>query len=747
MITREQIKLFLQNIASSHYNIHTFGWGDVPDLLAREKVIYPYMMVTPVPSTFEDGYINYGYLVSIADRIREGNQNEVEVDSDTFNIMMQVITQIDNLLYNDVDLVKGQTITPFMEAHRHRVSGHFSELQIRVKYNYDACAIPSDEVPLPLPPPPSCAVANYRVEYENGTLIEAGTIPSGGSKTIEVPDPSICANATWELRDEDGVLLDSGSVASGGSVTIEAPNADLLIRNSLNQTLYNLSLLSGSSGNQTIGDSSIRLEDSVGTLIANSSVVAEGSATIAAPDGTVSVRKSDGVEIYSVDVRSNGTASQNVADSAIANSDASYSVNVLAEGSLVLPDSQINVNSVDSGDVVSVKTIDVNITDGVDPVTPTSVGLVGNTLTIEVPSGGAVMNVDFSADKVTADVGEVITFTDLTDNSPTHWSWRFDNAGVSIAQNPTFSFLTTGFKNITLLAGKVGAGGVEIKNSFIEILLPLLLDAFPNAAAAYSLRKMRAAYTGSAIRVRRSSDNTEQDIGFNGSNGLDTTALTTFVGAGNGFVTTWYDQSGNGRDVTQTSSANQPQIVSSGIVVSKNSKPSLDFDGTNDTLFRSGNFLGGSAASGFAVSSFDNNTRAAREIIYGMQDTSGARYDFLVARQASNAASPLTQNAIDFYVEGTFGSSTFTVTDTNQKLYSMIYENNVVRKLFVNTIDVNSGANNQGILDDGTDFYIGSDIIGDFYIDGKIQEVVIYNANQTANQALIETNINTYYGI
>jgi hypothetical protein len=462
MITREQIKLFLQNIASSHYNIHTFGWGDVPDLLARENVIYPYMMVTPVPSTFEDGYINYGYLVSIADRIREGNQNEVEVDSDTFNIMMQVITQIDYLLYNDVDLVKGQTITPFMEAHRHRVSGHFSELQIRVKYNYDACAIPSDEVPLPLPPPPSCAVANYRVEYENGTLIEAGTIPSGGNKTIEVPNPDICANATWELRDEDGNLLDSGSVASGGSVTIEAPNADLLIRNSLNQTLYNLSLLSGSSGTQTIGDSSIRLEDSVGTLIANSSVVAEGSATIAAPDGTVSVRKSDGVEIYSVDVRSNGTASQNVADSvavikdsanttlksenikatesenivvndsSVENSDASYSVSVLAEGSLVVPDSQINVNSVDSGDVVSVKTIDINLTDGVDPVTPTSVGLVGNTLTIEVPSGGGSYDID-----TTDRFGNVLPTIIVSADTTLNWnSYDFADLYLSRLVNP-----------------------------------------------------------------------------------------------------------------------------------------------------------------------------------------------------------------------------------------------------------------------------------------------------------------------
>jgi hypothetical protein len=34
------------------------------------------------------------------------------------------------------------------------------------------------------------------------------------------------------------------------------------------------------------------------------------------------------------------------------------------------------------------------------------------------------------------------------------------------------------------------------------------------AAAAYSLRKLRAAYTGSAVRVRRSSNNAELDIGF-----------------------------------------------------------------------------------------------------------------------------------------------------------------------------------------------------------------------------------------
>ena len=57
----------------------------------------------------------------------------------------------------------------------------------------------------------------------------------------------------------------------------------------------------------------------------------------------------------------------------------------------------------------------------------------------------------------------------------------------------------------------------------------LLLDTYPNAAVAYSLRKLRTAYTGSAIRVRRSVDNAEQDIAFVG-NDLDTTTMLDFVG-------------------------------------------------------------------------------------------------------------------------------------------------------------------------------------------------------------------------
>ena len=92
--------------------------------------------------------------------------------------------------------------------------------------------------------------------------------------------------------------------------------------------------------------------------------------------------------------------------------------------------------------------------------------------------------------------------------------------------------------------------------------------------SAYSVRKVVPAYIGNALRVRRSSDNAEQDIGFSGDD-LDTTSLLSFVGAGTGFVTTWYDQKG-GNDAVQAGANNQPSIVSAGsLLVDSSGNPTL----------------------------------------------------------------------------------------------------------------------------------------------------------------------------
>ena len=120
-----------------------------------------------------------------------------------------------------------------------------------------------------------------------------------------------------------------------------------------------------------------------------------------------------------------------------------------------------------------------------------------------------------------------------------------------------------------------GAGG-----SFI-------LDDYP-AYAAFSLQKIKSDYSGSSIRVRRSSDNAEQDIGFTVANALDSAALLTFVSSGDGFVTTAYNQTG-GTNFTQTTANSQPKIVSAGsLITDTNGLAAIQFDGVDDHLLDGG---------------------------------------------------------------------------------------------------------------------------------------------------------------
>ena len=90
----------------------------------------------------------------------------------------------------------------------------------------------------------------------------------------------------------------------------------------------------------------------------------------------------------------------------------------------------------------------------------------------------------------------------------------------------------------------LGLGVNSITSQKTSAAFTGILDEFTGAAAAYSVRRLSSTYTGDAMKVRRSSDDTIQDIGFNSSGNLDTSALLSFVGGGDGHVVRWYSQSG-----------------------------------------------------------------------------------------------------------------------------------------------------------------------------------------------------------
>jgi hypothetical protein len=258
----------------------------------------------------------------------------------------------------------------------------------------------------------------------------------------------------------------------------------------------------------------------------------------------------------------------------------------------------------------------------------------------------------------------------------------------------------------------------------------LLLDLYPSAAAAYSVRKLRSAYSGSAIRVRRSSDNTEQNIGFTALGDLDTSALTTFCSGTNGFVTTWYDQSGNGANSTQTTAVNQPQIVSSGSVININGKPSIQFDGLTNNLANSFSGAAGANVSAFAVRSFSSYPATFRTMFnfntYGLtHNINGGIGSYGVAHIFNNNS---TVKSNDY------------PTTTGQALDTTINQTTLERNNFSATLSSGTGygpgTGSVGSWDGTTQPFLGN-----------LQELVIYQSDKNADKTGIQTNINTYYAI
>lgn len=131
-----------------------------------------------------------------------------------------------------------------------------------------------------------------------------------------------------------------------------------------------------------------------------------------------------------------------------------------------------------------------------------------------------------------------------------------------------------------IYAGASKADKVYLGSNLVwtaEVAGPFLDQLAVQPQAVWSLRKLISTAVLS-LRIRRSSDNAELDIGFSAGN-LDASTLLTFVGAGSGYVSTWYDQSGNNQHLINTVMSQQPRLVNAGVL-----QDSIAWDGVDDNL-------------------------------------------------------------------------------------------------------------------------------------------------------------------
>lgn len=278
--------------------------------------------------------------------------------------------------------------------------------------------------------------------------------------------------------------------------------------------------------------------------------------------------------------------------------------------------------------------------------------------------------------------------------------------------------------------------GIGLNKSKANTVSLGLLDQYPGVAA-YSLRYLTNNYTGDVVLVRRSSDNAEE--GFTPSEIVDGTLLS-FCGAGNGFVKTWYDQSGNSLDATQNTAGNQPTIVASGVLKTLNGKPCVS---SNDKFLSIPLSLYSTDTQYLNVFSiYALNIVGDYPIILGNNGTSKGFISLHFDNDRLVRLATIRNGGNSVYN----GTTILTVndpvlrTDIVDRFVAQTYLNGSVE---INQTDNNSDFDFTGVTEHRI-FQTGSagQITG---ID--LNELIIYSSDQSANRAAIESAINNYYSI
>ena len=208
--------------------------------------------------------------------------------------------------------------------------------------------------------------------------------------------------------------------------------------------------------------------------------------------------------------------------------------------------------------------------------------------------------------------------------------------------------------------------------------------------------------------------------------------IPAYANTVNGFVETWYDQSGNSKDATQATASLQPKIVNAGSLLTDG----IDFDGTDQVGLVTGSFSLTQAFTTFSVSHTDDASTSL-----GIWSTAASATDNF------NTAS-FFRNDDGFAVNA---GTTLTTAGTIDYVADRTYlQTNVVNggssSIFVDGATGATG--NAGSTNPSGVLIIGYFKSGSYFnLDGAIKELIIYDSDQTSNRAALETNIAAANGV
>ena len=233
----------LETFFNAHLQVKKFG-GEFREQMPNFSTMderYPLVYVVPTSEISGMNTNVFTLEVYCVDIIQKDRANINTILSDC-----QLILNDFYLYYTDgsdlsVTVITDPSMTPLNNFDLDYVAGWVGTFTFEVD-QYSVCAIPLEPI---TPVTNECLPASYLVEYENGTDIQEGEIPSGGSLTIVVPNPFECDPATVELVNTNDLLLLTESIDCGTTEQIIAPNGIAHLKLTGDGTLINLQIPSG----------------------------------------------------------------------------------------------------------------------------------------------------------------------------------------------------------------------------------------------------------------------------------------------------------------------------------------------------------------------------------------------------------------------------------------------------------------------------------------------------------------------
>jgi len=285
-----------------------------------------------------------------------------------------------------------------------------------------------------------------------------------------------------------------------------------------------------------------------------------------------------------------------------------------------------------------------------------------------------------------------------------------------------------------------------------------ILDLYGSAYHAYSLRKLSSTYIGKCLRIRRTTTTpsvttTTVDLSFDSNNTISFNSAITYVSGTattatnlgqfaaattnpdgvninqSVYVVTWFDQSGNSKNITQATAAAQPRLVNAGALETIDGSVGVRFTSANSQFLNIAD-----------SSTFYNNMSC-----YVLGNSLSATTNTNIYGQgylASNARIfVLSGAAISYDTSGTFPISG--ITANIDRLYELICG--------ASTTSAYSNGTQSSVISitslsvTNTYIRIGTNGSPATYFNGYAKEVIAFIG--TANRTSIENNINSYYSV